>query len=72
MITKHFGSVAANTLKNMDIEKLPMLVLIQKLRGSMEIYQVRSSSSETYNCFDDRSLEILMTIESLILVKIVD
>ena len=40
MITKHFGSVAANTLKNMDIEKLPMLVLIQKLRGSIEIYQV--------------------------------
>ena len=40
MITKHFGSVAASTLKNMDIEKLPVLVLIYKLRGSMEIFQV--------------------------------
>ena len=40
MITKHFGSVAASTLKNMDIERLPVLVLITKLRGSMEILQV--------------------------------
>ena len=40
MITKHFGSVAASTLKNMDIERLPMLVIIQKLRGSVEINQV--------------------------------
>jgi len=40
MITKHFGSVAASTLKNMDIERLPMLVIIQKLRGSIEIHQV--------------------------------
>lgn len=40
MITKHFGSVAASTLKNMDIEKLPVLVLIYKLRGSMEIFQM--------------------------------
>ena len=40
MITKHFGSVAASTLKNMDIERLPLLVLIYKLRGSTEIFQV--------------------------------
>jgi len=40
MITKHFGSVAASTLKNMDIERLPMLVIIQKLRGSVEINQI--------------------------------
>ena len=42
MITKHFGSVAASTLKNMDIERLPLLVLIYKLRGSTEIFQVSS------------------------------
>merc|ERR1712223_1792660 len=40
MITKHFGSVAASTLKNMDIERLPLLVLIYKLRGSTEIFQM--------------------------------
>merc|ERR1712223_1093459 len=40
MITKHFGSVAASTLKNMDIERLPMLAIIQKLRGSVEINQI--------------------------------
>lgn len=40
MINKHFGSVAASTLKNMDVEKLPLLVLIYKLRGSTEIFQV--------------------------------
>jgi D-alanyl-lipoteichoic acid acyltransferase DltB (MBOAT superfamily) len=40
MITKHFGSVASSTLKNMDIERLPVLVLIYKLRGSVEIFQV--------------------------------
>lgn len=40
MITKHFGSVAASSLKNMDIERLPLLVLIYKLRGSTEIFQM--------------------------------
>ena len=44
MITKHFGSVAASTLKNMDMERLPLLVLIYKLRGSTEIFQVRKYS----------------------------
>ena len=43
MITKHFGSVAASTLKNLDIERLPVLVLVYKLRGSMEIFQVNIS-----------------------------
>merc|ERR1712156_1029705 len=37
---KHFGRVAASTLKNMDIERLPLLVLIYKLRGSTEIFQM--------------------------------
>ena len=45
MITKHFGSVAASTLKNMDIERLPMLVIIQKLRGTIEINQVSNTSN---------------------------
>lgn len=40
MITKHFGSVAASTMKNMDMERLPLLVLIYKLRGSTEIFQM--------------------------------
>ena len=48
MITKHFGSVAASTLKNMDIERLPLLVLIYKLRGSTEIFHV-----STYYNVDD-------------------
>ena len=44
MITKHFGSVAASTMKNMDMERLPLLVLIYKLRGSTEIFQVSNLS----------------------------
>ncbi len=51
MITKHFGSVAASSLKNMDIERLPLLVLIYKLRGSTEIFQVS-------NQFDDKWCEM--------------
>lgn len=48
MITKHFGSVASSTLKNMDIERLPVLVLIYKLRGSLEIFQVRVSLKKSF------------------------
>ena len=40
MITRHFGSVAASAIKNVDIEKLPILALIYRLRGTTEIFQV--------------------------------
>ena len=45
MVTKHFGSVAAATIKNMGLEKMPVLALVYKLRGTMEIFQVISGSS---------------------------
>ena len=45
MVTKHFGSVAAATIKNTGLEKMPMLALVYKLRGTMEIFQVISGSS---------------------------
>jgi len=40
MITRHFGSVAAMTIKNIDVERLPLLVLVYRLRGSTEIFQI--------------------------------
>jgi hypothetical protein len=45
MITRHFGSVAAMTIKNMDIEKFPMLALVYRLRGTTEIFQVKNQGS---------------------------
>ena len=41
MITNQFGSVAAATVRNLDIEKLPLLALVYRLRGTTEIFQVR-------------------------------
>jgi len=40
MVNRHFGSVASSTVKNFGIEKLPLVILIAKLRGNMEIFQV--------------------------------
>lgn len=45
MITNQFGSVAAATVRNLDIEKLPLLALVYRLRGTTEIFQVRDSRS---------------------------
>ena len=58
MITKHFGSVAASTMKNMDMERLPLLVLIYKLRGSTEIFQVsRLSFDDTFKVSEQRGFK---------------
>ena len=40
MVGRHFGSVASSTVRNFGIEKLPLVILIAKMRGSMEIFQV--------------------------------
>jgi len=40
MINRHFGTVAANTLRNFEIEKFPLVILIAKLRGNLEILQI--------------------------------
>lgn len=40
MITKHFGSVAASNVKSLEIEKLPLIALIYRLRGTTEIFQM--------------------------------
>lgn len=40
MIKDHFGSVAAAAISNLDIERLPVLALVYKLRGTLEIFQV--------------------------------
>jgi len=40
MISRHFGSVASSTIKNFSIEKLPLVILIAKLKGNLEIFQV--------------------------------
>ena len=40
MISRHFGSVASATIRNFSIEKLPLVILVAKLKGNMEIIQV--------------------------------
>ena len=45
MITKHFGSVAASSVKALEIERLPMIALIYRLRGTTEIFQVLFDTS---------------------------
>ena len=40
MVTNHFGSVASATIRSMDIEKLPLIALVYRLRGTTEIFQV--------------------------------
>ena len=45
MITKHFGSVAASSVKALEIERLPMIALIYRLRGTTEIFQVLFNTS---------------------------
>ena len=49
MVSRHFGSVASSTVRNFGIEKLPLVILIAKLRGNMEIFQVRI---RMYKVFD--------------------
>ena len=40
MVSRHFGSVASSTVRNFGVERLPLVILIAKLRGNMEIFQV--------------------------------
>ena len=42
MVTQHFGSVAASTVRNLDIERFPLVALAYRLRGVTEIFQVRN------------------------------
>ena len=45
MISRHFGSVASATIRNFSIEKLPLVILVAKLKGNMEIIQVSPNFS---------------------------
>ena len=40
MCTRHFGSVAANTVRNFRPDELPLLLIISRNRGSNEVMQV--------------------------------
>merc|ERR1719283_138507 len=40
MMSRHFGSVASSTIRNFSIEKLPLVILVAKLKGNFEIFQV--------------------------------
>jgi len=40
MISRHFGSVASATIRNFSIEKLPLVILVAKVKGNYEILQV--------------------------------
>jgi hypothetical protein len=68
MITRHFGSVAAMAIKNMDIEKLPVLALVYRLRGTTEIFQVTKSLFFLEN--NQKSLIIEKAISHVNLLKL--
>ena len=51
MISRHFGSVASATIRNFSIEKLPLVILVAKLKGNMEIIQVTPPFSLGQNIF---------------------
>ena len=40
MATKHFGTIAANTVRNFKADQLPILLLISRSRGSNEVVNV--------------------------------
>jgi hypothetical protein len=40
MIARHFGSVASSTIKNFSNEKLPLVILVAKIKGILEIFRV--------------------------------
>jgi hypothetical protein len=40
MINRHFGSIPASTLRNFALEKYPVVIIISKLKGSMEILKM--------------------------------
>jgi len=60
MITRHFGSVAASTLRNMSVEKFPVVILIAKLRGNMEILQIIHGNTT----LAEFMTEVLSTVEN--------
>lgn len=41
MISREFGSIVAATIKNIEIERLPICALVYRLRGTTELVQVR-------------------------------
>ncbi|XP_040563996.1 FAS-associated factor 1 isoform X2 [Lepeophtheirus salmonis] len=40
MITREFGSVASLTVRNLDVERFPILALVYRLRGTTEIFKM--------------------------------
>jgi hypothetical protein len=70
MVTRHFGSVAAATLRTMNVEKLPLLLLVYRLRGNTEIFQVRQSPRrhaflfQTLPVEEIKSQKALMPVDS--------
>ena len=61
MISRHFGSVASATIRNFSIEKLPLVILVAKLKGNMEIIQVTPPFSRGRNFFG--ALKVLPPVE---------
>ena len=45
MLTRAFGSIAAGHIRDISIERLPILALVSKVKGQMEIFQVIQGNS---------------------------
>jgi len=60
MINRHFGSVAAQRFRSFEVEKLPIVILIAKLRGNLEIFRIVHGNIT----LDEFMTEILTSTES--------
>lgn len=40
MVTKHFGSMAASTIKNFSVEQLPLMLIIMRSRATTEVFTI--------------------------------
>lgn len=48
MVTQHFGSVAASTVRGFGAEQYPLLIVGLKNRSAMEICSVIQGNENTY------------------------
>ena len=68
MVAGHFGSVASFTIKNCSIEKLPLVILVAKIKGNLEIFRV-VNGNVTLNEFMSRLLSVGESYQRLLIVE---
>ena len=51
MVTQHFGSVAASTVRGFGAEQYPLLLVALKNRSAMEICSVLQGNEKSSGCY---------------------